>query len=80
MGNAEKPKTSEQKREYQKGYDQRTGYAAQRKYKQEHGKSFTFVVYSPQENDILEQLLSQTNKAGYIKGLIREDIEKRKIR
>lgn len=34
------------------------------------------VRFSPNERDLLEHLDAQPNKAGYIKQLIREDIER----
>lgn len=36
------------------------------------------VAFSPNEQDILEHLDAQPNKAGYIKQLIREDMQKSK--
>lgn len=34
------------------------------------------VMFSPNEMDLYEYLGTKKNKAGYIKGLIREDMEK----
>lgn len=36
------------------------------------------VRFSPREADLLAHLDAQPNKAGYIKGLIREDMERSK--
>lgn len=64
------------KNEIQRAYEQRTGYAAQKKYIKEHGKQYAFCLMMPQDNDIIEKLKSVPSKAGYIKKLIREDIAK----
>ena len=36
------------------------------------------VAFSPNEQDLLEHLDAQPNKAGYLKNLIRKDMERRK--
>mgnify|MGYP006886441690 CR=1 FL=1 len=38
------------------------------------------VRFSPREQDLLEHLDAQNNRAGYIKGLIRKDMEQAKKR
>ena len=43
-------------------------------------KRYTIDVAKKTEADIIAQLEKQTNKAGYIKALIRADIEKEKNR
>ena len=43
-------------------------------------KRYTIDVAKKTEADIIVQLEKQTNKAGYIKALIRADIEKEKNR
>ena len=49
---------------------------AQRKYVRESVKQMTVRFY-PSESDIWEWLNAQENKAGYIKELIRRDMEER---
>lgn len=66
------------KQETQREYEKRTGYAAQNKYLKERGKSVAMRLIHPQDDDILEKLDSVPSKAGYIKRLIREDIEREK--
>lgn len=51
-------------------------YAANRKYDQEHTKVYTIKVVDTTERDIICKLDSVPNKAGYIKKLIRQDIQK----
>lgn len=45
------------------------------KYRKDKMKSVT-VAFSPNERDLLAHLDSQSNKAGYIKALIRADMER----
>lgn len=45
-------------------------------YDRDETKVFTFRVVKNTEADIIEKLESVPNKAGYIKSLIRADIEK----
>lgn len=47
------------------------------KYQKEKVQTRTIKFY-PADSDILEHLDSQPNKAGYIKALIREDMERHK--
>lgn len=47
-------------------------------YDKEQTKVYTFRVVKSTENDIIQKLEVQKNKAGYIKSLIREDIAKEK--
>ena len=49
---------------------------AQRKYVRESVKQMTVRFY-PSESDVWEWLNAQGNKAGYIKGPIRRDMEER---
>lgn len=67
------PKT---KREIQKDYEKRTGYAAQARYKAKNVKAFRFECIKTTEKDIIDKLESVPNKSGYIKSLIRADIAK----
>lgn len=49
---------------------------AQRKYDKAHTKSFTFKLNRTTDADIIARLEAQQNKQGYLKELIRKDIEK----
>ena len=64
------------KNEIQREYSQRTNYAAQTKYHREKTKHYAFAAMVNTESDIIEKLDSVSNKSGYIKKLIREDIAK----
>lgn len=64
------------KAEIQRDYEKRTGYAAQAKYKAAFTKQIALHLNTRTDVDILEKLDSVPNKAGYIKALIRADIEK----
>lgn len=66
----------ERKNARQREYAKRTGYAANNKYEKENIKRYVIKVVVNTEQDIIERLESQDNKMGYIKKLIREDIEK----
>lgn len=50
---------------------------AAQKYKREKIKRIT-IEFSPVEADLWERLQNQPNKQGYIKGLIRADMERGK--
>ena len=69
---------SKTKAEIQREYNKRTGYASQERYHKEHTISVAIRLMKNTEKDIIEQLEKQSNKAGYIKRLIREDIERSK--
>lgn len=70
------PKKTEAQRRTQKYYEKRTGYAAQSKYINEKCVKMTFT-FSPADADILNRIDTITeSKAGYIKRLIREDMER----
>lgn len=66
----------ERKNERQKEYAKHTNYAAQTKYKKNTTKQITLQLNLKTDMDILEKLISVPNKQGYIKTLIRKDIEK----
>ena len=51
---------------------------ANERYRKESVKQFA-VSFSPADSDAWEHLQKQPNKAGYIKALIRADMEKNKI-
>lgn len=65
------------KLEIQKEYAKRTNYASQNKYHKEKTKSIAIRLFMATEMDIIEKLDSVDNKAGYIKKLIREDIQRK---
>lgn len=68
------------KKEYQKEYDKKTNYQAQKKYNQ---KALIRVAVSINRNtdaDIIEWLDSQDNKQGYIKELIRADMKRKNVK
>lgn len=58
----------------QREYEKRTGYAATSKYLKEHSKSFA-MRFLESDMDLYDWLDKQENKAGYIKELIRRDME-----
>lgn len=64
------------KREHQKNYEKKTGYAAQAKYTKENTRQYIIRVMKNTELDIIEWLDRQVNKSGYIKSLIRADMNK----
>lgn len=66
----------ERKNARQREYAKRTGYASQAKYNKEKGVSVAFRLFAPNDNDILDKLENVKSKAGYIKQLIRADIQK----
>lgn len=74
-GDEEKRK---QKNEQQREYAKRTKYASQTKYGKEKTKRYTISAMVNTEQDIIQKLDSVDNKNGYIKSLIRADIEKSK--
>ncbi|MCL2189823.1 MAG: hypothetical protein FWB87_13775 [Defluviitaleaceae bacterium] len=58
-------------------YAKRTGYAAQAKYTKENAVRVLLVLNKNTESDLIHQLQSVDNKSGYIKNLIKQDIEKK---
>ena len=76
------PLTEEEKRERknarQREYAKETGYAANIKYDKANVKQYILKIMKTTEQDIIEKLDSEPNKNGYIKRLIREDIERSK--
>lgn len=72
------PKSSQKKIDYNKEYNKNNNYANQKRYHETHpSKTYGLRVFL-HETDIIEQLEGQTNKSGYIKSLIRADIERQK--
>jgi len=67
----------EQKRIYQREYSKKTNYEANKKWDKKNSVRIPLNVYPATEGDILEQLEKQDNRSGYIKSLIRADIEKK---
>lgn len=69
----------ERKNARQREYSKKTGYAAQRAYNKARAKQIIFSLYTPKDDKVLAWLNQQPNKAGYIKQLIKEDMEKKGI-
>jgi len=70
----------EQKRIYQREYSKKTNNEAAKKWQKNSDNIMRVAlnVYPKTESDIAEHLRKQENKAGYLKNLIRADIEKNK--
>lgn len=68
----------EKKNAWQREYAKTAGREKREKYMKEHSKSVAFRLFLPQDNDMALFLETKENKAGYIKDLIRADIEKNK--
>lgn len=66
------------KAEIQRDYERRSGYKAKARYDKEKTRHYAIKVMTTTEADIIAKLDSVPNKAGYIKSLIRADIEKDK--
>lgn len=66
----------QRKNKSQREYAKRTGYAGGAKYNKERGKVINFRLFTPQDDDVLAWLDKQPNKAGYLKALIKADMEK----
>ena len=69
----------ERKNMRQKEYEKKTNRSAKVKYSKEKTRRYVIEVIKSSEADIYEKLEKQASKAGYIKQLIREDIEKNGI-
>lgn len=63
------------KAEIQREYAKRTGYAANKKYDKANTKLYGVKVVITTERDVYEKLEATPNKSGYIKSLIRKDLE-----
>lgn len=61
--------------EKQKEYNKRTKYAAQTKYEKNNAVRYSLKFIRSTEADIIKKLESVENKSGYIKSLIRKDIQ-----
>lgn len=66
----------ERKNARQREYEIKTKYSAQAKYDKNNTKRYVIKVMFKTELDIIDRLEQESNKAGYIKRLIREDIKK----
>ena len=60
--------------EKQKEYEKRTSYSAAIKYQREKTTSLNIRLINNTEQDIIQKLATVSNKSGYIKNLIRQDI------
>lgn len=69
----------ERKNARQREYEKRTNRAAKAKYTKEKTRRYVIQVIKTTEPDIYEKMEKQDSKAGYIKSLIRQDIEKNGI-
>lgn len=71
-------KARQHKNEYNADYSKQTQFASQRKWDEENRerkKQKAFFLWLPQDQDILDHLNNVGNISGYIKDLIRADIE-----
>ncbi len=66
----------ERKNARQREYAKRTGRAADRKYQKEKTKQYALRMFLSTDADIIDWLENKENKTGYIKQLIREDIQR----
>lgn len=71
-----KKSIAKSKREIQRDYEKRTGYAAQQKYDKENIQRVVLKLNKKTDMDIINALDNQSNKNGYIKDLIRQDVAK----
>lgn len=68
-----------QKNEYNSEYGKKTNYASQKKYyekNKEQLKHKAFILSLPKDQDILNHLNKIPNISGYVKMLIRKDMNK----
>lgn len=68
----------ERKNARQREYAKKTGYAANAAYNKRNVKRYVVNCTCTTESDIIEYLEGKSNKMGYIKDLIRADMEKNK--
>lgn len=66
------------KAEIQRDYEKRTGYAAQSKYNKEKVRRYVVNCVISTEQDLIDFMETKENKAGYLKELIRKDMESQK--
>ena len=67
----------ERKNARQREYAKRTKYAANNKYQKKGTTSISIRMINSTDSDIIACLENQPNKAGYIKQLIRDDIQRK---
>lgn len=65
----------ERKNARQREYIKKTGYASQQNYIKNNTKAYTFRFTYSKDEDIINKLEITENKLGYIKALIRKDME-----
>ena len=65
----------ERKNARQREYSKKTGYSAQQNYMKNNTKAFHFRFTHSTDSDIISKLEAVDNRLGYIKTLIRKDIE-----
>ena len=65
----------ERKNARQREYSKKTGYSAQQNYMKNNTKAFTFRFTRSTDSDIITKLETVDNRLGYIKTLVRKDIE-----
>lgn len=53
-------------------------YAPQKRYAAKNRRTYTFAFFASTEGELIDKLEKVPNKAGYIKALIRKDIENEK--
>lgn len=63
------------KNEYQRAYNKRTDYAAQKKFAAEHQMRVN-LAFGDNDADVIGKLKSVENKTDYVRKLIRADIAK----
>lgn len=66
------------KNKRQSDYSKATNYSSQKEYNKQRGKMISFRVFTPQDDDIINFVDALPNKAGYMKKLIRADIQRGK--
>lgn len=71
------PKSSEKKLAYQRERNKATGYADQIEYAKNNLKRVAFNLNKNTDADLIAFLESMPNKQGYLKDLVRADMEKK---
>ena len=65
---------TEKKKEYDRNYNQRTGYARQNEYNKKNIKQIILKFNIVNDKDVLEKLDDVSNKTDYVRQLIINDI------
>ena len=68
--------TGDSGRKAQKEYEKRTGYRAQKDYQHDNVTKVTVGINRRYDAELLARLEEQPSKSGYVKGLIKNDIER----